>query len=320
MEIRLANSSTWYRWRLPLGAAALSLTTAAFVLLQAPPEYAPPPATAAAARSEQVRFGPGALGQVVTTPSQLDSSVPLREITSDENGQLLINKPLFYAINYFMLSGNEGDRAVHAEQLLLELKGRLSVPAYAEAARIVQSYLTYMDAHDALLMRQALSIPAPDAAISLQFVERLATWHEQRARLRQTTFGIQTAQAWFAEEENQIRNTLEELRLKLEIEASAAPEVPEAEADALRARRTHGAALASQQQIDVQEMIAGMTKSFATIESEEQQWKVHYAPYQRALDQLGAGLDAKERNRKMDMLREQMLNVVERERARALGT
>jgi hypothetical protein len=155
----------------------------------------------------------------------------------------------------------------------------------------------------------------------LPLLERISIWNEQRSRLRQSAFGIEIAQIWFGDEETQARQLLEELRANIVLmKRSATAENGEIESDSNIApiQRIRENALASQASRDAQEWLTKLTQSFAGIERQEHQWKTHFANYLQALTQLD-GLDISERNKKMDALRDQMLTVAERERARALG-
>ena len=69
-----------------------------------------------------------------------------------------------------------------------------------------------MTAHDSLLARQQLAGSVSVDAMSIQDVERLNVWVEQRTRLRQSMLGPDVARAWYQDEELQLQQILSELR------------------------------------------------------------------------------------------------------------
>ncbi len=134
-----------------------------------------------------------------------DLGVP-RGLETTPDQRLVINQALHEIIDYFLLNGEDDDRDTHAKALLQYFQGKLPPPAYQDALQILQHYLSYMDAHDQLLTGQTFS--ARDSELSERDVQRLLTWLEQRGRLRESLLGTQVAQAWYEDEDAQIKQTL----------------------------------------------------------------------------------------------------------------
>jgi hypothetical protein len=316
------QESTPHWWYWPLGAVAGAVigVTLVFWKVGAEPASAPesaragvgaplaaPAITALPARVVPQTFLPQAVN--VST----DQEPPDQPALNDKQ-KLVVNKALLYIFHFYLLTGNEGGRKAHADQLRAYLKNKLPPSAQDDALQLVQHYLAYMDAHDGLLARQGIVLPTPDTALPPYFIERIATWVEQRARLRQTELGIEVAQTWFGEEENQARRIIAGLRKRSEPDP-----IVDADGGQQPQFRTHGTEQIKQFEVDVQEFSQKLTVSFASSERDEQQFKIHFGQYTHALAQLGT-LEPVELFARMDVLRPQyLLTEAERERARALG-
>lgn len=314
-----------YRWRFSLIVLLLCLFIVWFYFPQTEVEQNSPGRPAFSSDTAALRLGPGAWS--VTNESDTSKNTVGGELSGGSiktnDGKLQIDKTLLNTIQYSILHSGEGDRKARAHQLQVYLQEQLPPSAYPEAQKLVENFLAYMDAHDDLLARQNLMNPQTGSVMSASYIERISTWNEQRSRLRQTMFGISTAQTWFGDDERQARQTLAELRAQLQSSSPAANLADaneEPDSNAIREARVHGVGLSAQLRRDTQEWINQLTESFSGIEHEEQDWKLHYSRYLHAVEQLG-NMDAEEKNRRMNLLRQQFLvNETERERARALGT
>ncbi|HYD80650.1 MAG TPA: hypothetical protein VEC06_12645 [Paucimonas sp.] len=187
------------------------MTIAGFsmVLVWQPDEKSPAASLSSASASGEARYGPG-LWTAAAAPTGhggMTLQPPVHPNTTAD-GRLVIDQTLHQVIDYFLLSGQPGDRTLHAAQLRAYLRNALPPVAAQEALQIVDRYLLYMNLHDDLLARQALPqwVDLPSAAEA----DRIANWVIQRTRLRQTVLGREIMQAWYAEEEETIRAGLAE--------------------------------------------------------------------------------------------------------------
>ncbi len=161
-----------------------------------------------------VRFGPGEwMTASVDEGKFSDLDLPQQlAITPDQ--QLLIDQTLHEVMDLFLLSekeDNRGDRReVNTRALRQYLQGKLPPTAYQQALQILEHYLSYMDAHDQMLTVQTL--PTPGSVLGERDVQRVLTWLEQRARLRQSLLGAHATLAWYEDEDEQLKQTLSYLR------------------------------------------------------------------------------------------------------------
>ncbi|MES2071937.1 MAG: hypothetical protein V4488_16390 [Pseudomonadota bacterium] len=173
------------------------------------------PEPAAAAPGKKVLsspgiFGPGELRSSNSGSGMLtDLGVPRGLLTTPDQ-RLVINQALHEIMDYFLLNGKDGDRDTQVKALLQYFQEKLPPPAYQDALQVQQHYLSYMDAHDQLLTGQ--SFPARDSELSERDVQLLLIWLEQRARLRESLLGMQVTQAWYEDEDAQLKQTLNYLR------------------------------------------------------------------------------------------------------------
>ncbi|MBR7779315.1 hypothetical protein [Undibacterium rugosum] len=168
------------------------------------------PAQAKNLLSSQGRFGPGEWkSSNAGRGMYVDALVP-RGLETTPDQHLVINQALHEIMDYFLLSGRDGNRDVHAKALLLYFQEKLPSPAYQDALSVLQHYLGYMDAHDQLLTGQ--TFPARASELNERDVQRLLTWLEQRERLRQSLLGVQVTQVWYEEDDAQLKLTLNYLR------------------------------------------------------------------------------------------------------------
>ncbi|MEO7494939.1 MAG: hypothetical protein ABIT83_12655 [Massilia sp.] len=164
--------------------AIFACGTLAAVYLARDGAVAPPPSTVARPA-------------VATPPAP---AAAFRQIRPDRAGTaaLVIDRALLDLFNAYLLEqgGPQG-----AAALRLRLQGQLSEPAYRDAAALLERYLAYMRAHDALLAAQNLG-PTD--------LRRMAVWCDQRDRLRQNMLGIGPARVWYGEEDAQLRRIVEQ--------------------------------------------------------------------------------------------------------------
>lgn len=90
----------------------------------------------------------------------------------------------------------ERSDAARADALRLHLRQTLAPGAYLQAAGLVERYLAYMAAHDAML---AVHKPAAGD------LRRIAIWCDQRNRLRQRMLGTGVTQAWYGQEDARLQ-------------------------------------------------------------------------------------------------------------------
>jgi hypothetical protein len=186
------------------------------------------------------------------------------------DGKLVIDQTLHQVIDFFLLGGLPGDRAMHVVQLRVYLARTLPQAACREALQIAERYLLYMNLHDDLLTRQALpqwvDLPSADEA------ERITSWVVQRTRLRQTILGPQVTHAWFADEEAAIQAGLAEFDMHKSTSIVARDDAAQAqdEANANRAARMHEVAREARREQFLRNLTEQASKSYVILERERQ--------------------------------------------------
>ncbi|MBA5604991.1 hypothetical protein H3H36_06390 [Duganella sp. FT3S] len=298
----------------------------------APGETGAPPATAA----WNGPIGPGTLsGAPGNAAPAVDTDEPPPDgFTIGNGGQLQANRQLRASFDYFLIRGDGADLAARAAQLRAYLKQRLPAGAAAQAEALLAPYVAYIRAHDDLLARQQLTL-APGAVPDAQQTERLATWQEQRARLRQQSFPPALQRAWFGDDDDVLADAVAELRARNADTGSATDAASHAgrpgsggaadaepDSNTLRQQRLHGATEQAARDAELAEVARDATRSYETAAAEERQWRVHYARYRAAASQLqgDAASPGDARRRKLAALRTELFPTEgERLRARASG-
>lgn len=328
-----------HRERYWLGAAALA--GAALVWYwptgDSPAEQAPPAATAPAPHDT---FGLARWNNGPRQPSELplDDQLPPSSLSTDASGKLVVDAPLRVLFEFFLVRGDGADLDARAAQLRTHLERQVSGAAGEQARTLAARYTAYMRAYDELLASQRITL-APGAAPTAQQVEQLATWQQQRARLRQSTFGPAIAGRWFGAEDTELAQAVADLRARTNANTGAgagagagadagagagagagtgAASGNEAgsESNTLRERRLHDATWDAARDTDTGELLARVTQSYEAAAGEERTWRAHYLRYRAdaALLTAAAGTDA--RRRQLDALQTRIFPT-ERERIRA---
>jgi hypothetical protein len=128
--------------------------------------------------------------------------------------------------------------ARRANELGDYLKGRLKQPALADAQRIVNDYLVYLQIEEQLLAGERLTQPDPSGLTEDQ-VRHLLAWQQQRSQLRQRMLGFAVAQAWYEAEDATCTSALADWSTMQRVPG----EGEELDSNELRDRRLHGAVL-----------------------------------------------------------------------------
>jgi len=298
---------------------------AATIMLRAAPKQEPPFRPGPPQAAWTAPAGPGLLRNAPGSPdvplqeSRADGELP-GGLNVDAGGQLIVNAALRNAYDFFLIRSDAPDFATAQTRLREYLDSNLPPTAAARAKSILEQYLLYMRAHDELIARQQLDLP-PGALLDAAYVERLATWYQQRARLRESTFGIPVAQAWYASEDAQFAQTLASLRARAPLAAQVISK-EESESNSLRMQRLHGAASDAELNNDIRQLAAQVGKSFAAAAAQERQWRAHAMRFSAELARLDgtSHMEPAQRRRAIDALRARIFsNQVEIERSFAQG-
>ena len=169
-------------------------------------------------------IGPGAVS--APAAAALDGP-PL----TDAAGNLRVD-PALHTLFDSYLAKPGGAADLHAY-----LDHRLAPPARTQAADLVDAYVRYVQADDALRARVRVTRPDPSGLSDRQLTDLLA-WQQDREQLRSRMLGAAVAQAWFGADDADCRIALEDWR-----KMRAAVDSDEVDSNELRARRRHGAVL-----------------------------------------------------------------------------
>jgi lipase chaperone LimK len=279
---------------------------------QAPVE--PTPESREAATTTTV-FGPGAWVQpssgatLVTNTSSGPASAP----SVDADGNLLVDTVLRDAIEFFLLeqTGDDGMTALRSY-----MASRLPPAASKEAVRIAEQYGVYMQRHDRQIASQNFSNDAPPDT------SRIATWLQQRTRLRHEVLGEAVTQAWYQNEDAQLQQALGEFKQRGAEDLPYAALAPtEDGVAAVPHWRNPADALQHEQYIIG--LLRDATDSFAARALERRQFADRYNAYADNVEQIAANLgpDSTERATRIGALREKyFLTETEKQQAQARWT
>jgi lipase chaperone LimK len=304
---------TGYVWA---GAAAVAVCVAAAVFWPEQTEEHAAQATDSAPR--QTVLGPGVL-----TGSQADSSLQARmaDVGSGppgglavlENQHLNVNVEFRNVLDYFLLERADGDRV---NALRLYLQNKLPPPAYADALQVLEHYQAYMQAHDALLASQNLGTQHID--LHNLDAYRIASWKEQRDRLRSGMLGEPVAQAWYGEEDERLNLALAKLQGARNT-AEPASDDNGVNGGPQRFAGRPGFSTEDMPEEELRAIIAKETTSYKALALETQQWVPRYQAFLGEVNQINQkpGLSAMERNQQVyELLLRKFPDKEERQRAR----
>jgi len=144
-----------------------------------------------------------------TPPDFPDPEVQLA-VTADQH--LVVNAALLLAFNHYLVDlAGRGSK----DDLLAFLKTTLPSRAFDDARPLVDQYLDYMQDHDRQL---AIQLPAQVVGRALDPAS-VAAWLAQRDRLRQIHLGVVVTQAWYQNDDSQLRQALDELDARAQLAA-----------------------------------------------------------------------------------------------------
>lgn len=311
------------------GYVAAALAGAALILYWQAGTPADAPPTGSAVPAPAAWNGPIGPGTLASTPRNgavdVDTDEPPPDgFTIAANGQLAADRQLRASFDYFLIRGDGADLAARAAQLRAYLQQRLPAGAAVQAEALLTPYLAYIRSHDDLLARQQLTV-TPGAVPDAQQTERLANWQAQRARLRQQSFSPALQRAWFGDDDEVLADAVAELRARAAATSSTtASSADDAEPDSntLRQQRLHGATEQAARDAELADIVRDATRSYEAAAADERQWRIHYARFRAAVDQLQgdtASPGAARRRRIAALCNELFPTEAERNRARASG-
>ncbi|MCU6499983.1 hypothetical protein LPN04_19490 [Rugamonas sp. A1-17] len=249
----------------------------------------------------------------------LDDQLAPSSLSTDAAGNLVVDAPLRVLFEFFLVRGDGADLDARAAQLRAHLERQVSGAAGDQARTLATRYAAYVRAHDELLASQRIALIA-GAAPTPQQVEQLATWQQQRARLRQSTFGPAIANRWFGADDAELAQAVADLRARASASTNAAGDEAEADSNTLRERRLHDATWEAARDNDTSDLLARATQSYEAAAGEERAWRAHYLRYRADAGLLTAAAGTDARRRQLEALQARIFaNERERIRARASG-
>lgn len=269
-----------------IAATAIGAALIAFYFGQNEPSQ--DSAVSAPAPAANAVFGPGAW-----TGTAADASISNRGesnpaapggLATTENQELIVNSALLDVINFFLLERSDGNRI---NALRSHLKSNLPDPAYREAEQIVGHYQAYMTEYDNLLAAQNLG--AQSAAMSSLDLSRIATWCEQRDRLRKNVLGDKVTEAWYQNDDAQLKQVVDELRQHRDgasQEQGQDPSSQYARPMPPVAPRWSNVADEVHHNLYMQEVLAKATTSFEALAVARRDWSISYAAFVDAASQV----------------------------------
>ena len=268
----------------------------------------------------QTLLGPGVL-----VSSQADSSLQARPVDAGadppgglavlENQHLNVNVEFLQVLDYFLLERADSDRL---NALRFYLQSKLPPPAYADALQVSEHYQAYMQAHDALLASQNLATQNVD--LHALDVFRIASWKEQRDRLRSGMLGEVVVPAWYGADDERLNLALAKLqRTKTAADPASLENDDAANAGPPRFSGRPGVSTEDMPEEELRAIIARETRSYKALALETQQWVPRFQAFLGDVNQINQnpGLSTIERNQQIhDLLRRKFPDKEERQRAR----
>jgi lipase chaperone LimK len=202
-------------------------------------------------------------------------------VVASAHAALVVDRALLDLLHGYLL---EQAGPARADALRLHLRQTLTPEAYREAAALVDRYLAYMAAHDALLAVHN---------ITNNDLRRVAIWCDQRDRLRQRMLGAAVTQAWYRQEDAQLKRIFD----------------------------TAPGADAGPYELLTQIALDQAVTSFATLAREGPSWALRHAAYLEAKSRItrNTGLDDAERSMQIrELLLRSFSSESDRYRARLL--
>lgn len=298
-----------------IGAAALAGVALVCYWPSGDGPSTPAPQTAAPAWNGNI--GPGTMDGGLRQSLELsndDQQAP-SSLATDAAGNLVVDLPLRMLFEFFLVRGEGASLDARADQLRAHLDRQVSGTPNTQARSLADRYVAYVRAYDELLARQRIALQA-GVAPTQQQVEQLAVWQQQRARLRQSTFGPVLADLWFGADDAELAQAVAELRAHTDAAPAADGNEAEPDSNTLRERRLHGATREAARASDNAELLASVTLSYEAAAAEERDWRAHYLRYRSDAGRLVAAPGSDARRQQLEALQAQIFPT-ERERIRA---
>jgi lipase chaperone LimK len=243
-----------------------------------------------------------------------DDALAPEGLSVDASGQLRPDRPLRMVFEFFLVRGEGLDLDARAAQLRGHLERQVRGPALEQAKTLAGQYLAYVRAYDEQLSSQHIALQ-PGALPSMQQLEQLAIWQQQRLRLRHSSFTTALADLWFADDDAALANAIADLRERGEASANATAPDQEPDSNTLRARRLHNPAQDAARDTELAELFTQATTTYQDAAAGERQWRERFLTYRNAAARLQAP-DAAQRQQQLSALQQQIFPT-ERERIRA---
>lgn len=259
-----------------------------------------------------VQLGPG----IWMAPQSTREATPLWPDVSDTlppsgpqvqpDGRIRIDTSLRDLLDHFLLGGHPGTRTEHLARLRHHLESSYSAVAFSQAWEIAERYRTYLDEHDRLLERESVPGVHMEDAEQVADANRIASWVAQRKRLRQTVLGVQVAQDWFGDEEQEMQLMLSALHRgqeRLTAEPIGSDPLGEAAAS-LENLRAANAPLKRRRDEIAARFGEAAGQRYETFEREEMLWQARFDAFRRQAQSVRAndGLSMEDRERQVETL------------------
>jgi len=294
---------SWRTW-ITLAIVGAAIAAICFATQEA---QAPVP-DSGGAKTATAAFGPGAWVNPSSgtgiEPSA--SSGPPLAPAVDASGNLIVDTVLRDDIEYFLLEPTDSDSMA---ALRSYMSMHLPPAASKEAVLLAERYGIYMQRHDYQIAAQNFSLDGnakwtPDT-------NRIATWLQQRTRLRHEVLGDAVTQAWYQNDDAQLQQALDELQQR---GAENMPYAGQARESAVPVSIENGVPPvphwrdpvdAVQHEQYLNGLLRNATHSFDTRAIERRRFVDRYNAYASGIDQIAANLapDSTERATQVSALR-----------------
>ena len=237
-----------------------------------------------------------------------DTDVP-DGLEADSKGRLHVTRQTRNLFEYFLASLPKADRERQIARLDDHIRKTLaqSAPlARDEALDLAKRFVSYMDAHDALLKSYGFA-RHPNMAKTAD-LPRIAEFVRKRSDMRREYLGYEVARVWYGDEEDREQRMLADLQAGDGVRAEP-PSVPPAQAltqqfQALRAQGASPDALREFLRANVGE---DAVRRFDAQRRDDALWAGKYASYRAEVASVAnhGGLDTGEVQRQREIIRKQ---------------
>lgn len=296
--------------RLDKGWVAVAAVIGAATILvvrqtdETPPDKLAPPGVGVPARIEAA----GNVPKQDEDAARSDTNAP-DGLQTDAKGRLRVTRQTRDLFEYFLASLPKPDRERQIARLndhIVRTLAQSAPLARDQALDLAKRFVSYMDAHDALLKSYGFA-RHPNVS-NAEELPRIAEFLRKRSDMRREYLGNEVARIWYGDEEDREQRMLASLQAGEGARAEPPP-MPRAQAltQQFQALREKGASPAALREFLRANVGEDAVRRFDAQRSDDVLWAGKYASYRADVASVAnhGGLDAAEAQRQLEAIRKQ---------------